>query len=395
VRKIVAGFGIALLATAVVVAQDAPQGRAAGGGRQGGGNAGGDGRQGAGAGAGGRGGGEATAEQWAKPNAEAQKWISEAKRIAGNDPDLMFDAGVFCQAGRGASNQNRATVGVPNSEPKLQPYPAPNPAQVVGVQRMFDNFYWVGNTGIGAWIITSDDGYIVYDAMNNAADARDIIVPAMQKAGLDPKNIKYLVFGHYHGDHTGGGRYLQRISGAKAIQHWSDWDLYLQPYQAAGGRQGRGGAALTDPDDRTPMTRDVEATDGMEITIGNRQKVTATLYQMTGHTPGSMAMIVPVRYQNREHPILIVTAGNAFNNINAYIGGYEHIWDIAIKRRVESVMQAHPNTNMNLLARTKYVHDNYPPARNPLLYGAERTEKYLNIVRACSRAHMALIGMTQ
>jgi len=143
------------------------------------------------------------------------------------------------------------------------------------------------------------------------------------------------------------------------------------------------------------MTRDIEATDGMEITVGNRQKVTATLYQMTGHTPGSMAMIVPVRYQNREHPILIVTAGNAFNNINAFIGGYEHIWDIAIKRRVESVMQAHPNTNMNLLARTKYVHDNYPPAKNPLLYGAERTEKYLNIVRACSRAHMALIGMTQ
>ena len=28
------------------------------------------------------------------------------------------------------------------------------------------------------------------------------------------------------------------------------------------------------------------------------------------------------------HPILIVMAGNAFNNINAFIGGYEHIWDI-------------------------------------------------------------------
>ncbi len=217
----------------------------------------------------------------------------------------------------------------------------------------------------------------------------------MLKAGLDPKKIKYLVFGHYHGDHTGGGRYLQKISGAKAIQHWSDWDLYLAPYQAAGGRQGRGNTPIQDPDDREPMTRDIEATDGMEITIGNRQKVTATLYQMTGHTPGSMAMIVPVRYQNREHPILIVTAGNAFNNINAMIGGYEHIWDIGIKRRVESVMQAHPNTNMNTLARTKYVAETYPPAKNPLLYGAERTEKYINIVRTCTRAWMVASGMTQ
>jgi metallo-beta-lactamase class B len=350
------------------------------------------GRQG---GAGGRGGGEATAEQWANPNPEAQKWIAEAKRLAGNDPDLMFDAGVFCQAGRGASNQNRATVGVPNSEPKLQSYPAPNPAQVLGIQRLFDNFYWVGNTGIGAWIITSDDGYIVYDAMNNTADARDIIVPAMEKAGFDPKKIKYLVFGHYHGDHAGGGRYLQKLSGAKAVMHWADWELYLRAFRTPGGTAGFVRTGSPAPEDLEPMTRDIEATDGMQITIGNRQKVTATLYQMTGHTPGSLAMIVPVRYQNREHPILIVTAGNAFNNINAFIGGYEHVWDIGIKQRVESVMQAHPNTNMNLLARTKYVNDNYPPAKNPLLYGAERTEKYLNIVRACSRAHMALIGMTQ
>jgi len=57
-------------------------------------------------------------------------------------------------------------------------------------------------------------------------------------------------------------------------------------------------------------------------------------------------------------------------------------------------MQAHPNTNMNLLARTKYVNDNYGKMpRNPLLYGADRTAKYLNIVRACSRAFISLTNM--
>jgi len=236
VRRVVGGVGIAFVAAVVMQAQavppqgDTPTGR--GGGRGAGAQA---------AGGVGRGAGEATAAQWANPSPEAKKWIDEAYRIAGTDPDLKFDAGVFCQAGRGASNENRATVGVPASDPKLLPYPAPSPAQVLGMQRLFDNFYWVGNTGIGAWIITSDDGYIVYDSMNNTADARDIIVPAMEKAGMDPKKIKYLVFGHYHGDHTGGGRYLQKISGAKAVQHWADWELYLRPYQAQGGRQGRGG----------------------------------------------------------------------------------------------------------------------------------------------------------
>ena len=411
VKKLLGGLGTSVLMAALVIAQapQAPAGGGAGAGRGAGAGAGGGqgagggrgGGRGAGAaagdqagGGGGRGGGEATAAQWASPNPEAAKWIAEAKKIAGNDPDLIFDEGIFCQAGRGANGENRATVGVPNSEPKLQPFGAPNPPQVLGMQRLFDNFYWVGQTGIGAWIITSDNGYIVYDAMNNTADARDIIVPAMVKAGMDPKNIKYLIFGHYHGDHTGGGRYLQKISGAKAVMHWADWELYLRPYQAANRpTTGRGGQPL-DPDDMVPMTRDIDATDGMEITIGNRQKVTVTIYQMTGHTPGSLGMIVPVRYENRDHPILIVTAGNAFPNINAFIGGYEHIWDIGIQRKVESVMQAHPNTNMNLLARTKYVNDNYGKMpKNPLLYGPERTARYINIVRACSRAHIALTGM--
>ena len=77
------------------------------------------------------------------------------------------------------------------------------------------------------------DGVLILDyPVEEAGPLRARVV----KAGLDPKNIKYLVFGHYHGDHTGGGRYLQRISGAKAVQHWSDWDAYLRPYQAPGGR---------------------------------------------------------------------------------------------------------------------------------------------------------------
>ena len=107
-------------------------------------------------------------------------------------------------------------------------------------------------------------------------------------------------------------------------------------------------------------------------------------------------MVVPVKYQGRVHPILIITAGNAFDNINAMIGGYEHIWKIGLDRKVESVMQAHPNTNMNTLARTKYVHENYGKIpRNPLLYGPERTAKYIEIVRACTRGWMVATGMTQ
>jgi glyoxylase-like metal-dependent hydrolase (beta-lactamase superfamily II) len=74
--------------------------------------------------------------------------------------------------------------------------------------------------------------------MNNTADARDIIVPAMEKAGWIEED-QVLIFGHYHGDHTGGGR--QKISGAKAVQHWADWELYLRPYQQRAAQAAAGG----------------------------------------------------------------------------------------------------------------------------------------------------------
>ena len=384
-----------LTATLIVAQAPAPQPPAAPAGRGAGPAEGG--RQG---GAGGRG---ATylpsEEQWAAMSPKAKEYVDKARAIAADDPELRFDFGIFCKASGGAQNNDRATVGVPDSEPKLQPYPAPSPAVVVGGQRLFDNFYWIGNTGIGAWLITSNDGYIMFDTMNSEEDARDIILPEMKKLKLDPMKIKFLVFGHNHFDHTGGGEYIQRMTGAKAVMHRDDWEIYLKSTGRGGGRgRGRGApadAAAPAPAPAPPpaplpkMKRDIDATDGMTLKVGD---VTATIFQMTGHTPGSIGMVVPVRYQGRQHPILLITAGSDVHNREAFVGGYEHIWDEAIKMKVESVMQSHPNTNMNLLARTKYVHENYPPAKNPLLYGAARTERYLNIVRNCTLARMEILG---
>jgi metallo-beta-lactamase class B len=419
-KKIFFGFGTAVVAATILSAQTppAPQAGAQDAGAR-------DTQAGPGRG-GGRGGGSPklpTDAQWAAMPAKAKEYVDKARALAGDDPDLQFDFGIFCRASGGSQNQDRATIGVPNSEPKLTAFPAPSPAQVLGGQRLFDNFYWIGNTGIGAWLITSDDGYILFDSMNSEDDARDIIVPAIKKLNLDPMKIKFMVFGHNHFDHTGGGEYMQRLTGAKAIMARDDWDIYLRaPARGAGGggRGARGGAdasaqgtsagpqaaggrgAAAAPQGAAPpaapsasapkMRRDIDATDGMEITIGNKQKVTATIFEMTGHTPGSIGMVVPVRYQGREHPILLVTAGTDINNRAEFIGGYEHIWDMGIKMKVESVMQDHPNTNMNLLARTKYVNDNYPPAKNPLLYGAERTARYINIMRNCTLARMEILG---
>ena len=388
-RRILAGVGASVLAAMLVHAQagSAPQAPPQGAGRQGGG------RQGRGGGSG----NYPTKEQWDAMPPSAKAYVDKTTALAGNDPDLQFDQSIFCQADGGASNTARANLGVPNNEPKLQPYGAPSPKVSLGGQHLFDNFYWFGDTGVGAFLVTTPDGYILWDALNNEDEAMNVLVPSMKKFGLDPAKIKYMVFGHYHGDHTGGGEYIQRMYHPKVIMGRDDWPLYMKTIGSF-GRGGRGRAGGDTPDAPAPaqtgapvktMTHDIDAVDGMVIQVGDTKM---QIFQMTGHTPGSIGAVVPVKWHGQSHPILIVTAGSDIPNRASMVGGYEHIWDEAIKLKVESVMQDHPNTNMNLLARTKYVNDHYPPAKNPLLYGAARTERYINIMRNCTLARMDVLG---
>ena len=216
---------VAVIGAILVIAQDVAPPSAS---PQQGGTATGRGR--------GRGGDSAflpTQTQW-DSNQKTQEYVAEAKAIAADDPDLQFDEGVFCKASGGATNQDRATIGVPNSTPHLAAFPSPNPPQNLGLYRLFDNFYWIGDSGVGAWLITSSDGYILFDTLNTPDEARDVLVASMQKAGLDPARIRYVVFGHFHLDHTGGGQYIQSHYHPTMIMGRDDWDLYFHMDDAIG-----------------------------------------------------------------------------------------------------------------------------------------------------------------
>ena len=49
--------------------------------------------------------------------------------------------------------------------------------------------WFVGPTSQGAFVITTSDGLILLDTLNNTQEARDILLPSMQKAGLDPTQV--------------------------------------------------------------------------------------------------------------------------------------------------------------------------------------------------------------
>ena len=61
-----------------------------------------------------------------------------------------------------------------------------------------------------------------------------IVIGGMKKLGLDPKNIKYLLVSHAHGDHIGGAEMLQSRYGIRVVMGGLDWDVvekYPNGYQ--------------------------------------------------------------------------------------------------------------------------------------------------------------------
>ena len=56
-------------------------------------------------------------------------------------------------------------------------------------------------------------------------NSEELIVGGMQKLGLDPKPIKYVIISHAHGDHIGGAKMIQARYGARMVMGAPDWKM--------------------------------------------------------------------------------------------------------------------------------------------------------------------------
>ena len=82
--------------------------------------------------------------------------------------------------------------------------------------QLFDDFYYVGRTDVGAWVLKTSAGLVLFDTLNNPEEAANIVVPGMRKLGLDPDQIKLVVLTHSHNDHSGGMPYF-RAKGVRVM----------------------------------------------------------------------------------------------------------------------------------------------------------------------------------
>lgn len=241
--------------------------------------------------------------------------------------------------------------------------------------KVFDNLYFVGGKLHSSWALTTKDGIILFDTIY-PYNSEELIIGGMQKVGLDPKNIKYVLISHAHGDHIGGAEMLQTRYGVRVVMGGADWDLvakYPNRYKTMAPK------------------RDIVATDGMKITLG---ETTVTTWLTPGHTPGTLSYTFTVL--DRGKPVNVAySGGTAFNFVNntpdpgiknfqTYIDSQKHIAAKAAATGATVLLSNHSefdnafNKNRMLAGRGDGPH--------PYELGADWVQRYFQVMQSCARA---------
>lgn len=288
----------------------------------------------------GGGAGDPTPEQFAA-SAEAQAIVANAKRIAG--ADLASEVNRFC-------TWNATAVVPPGNSPEMV--------------QVFDNVWYATTGSVGAWVIRTSAGIILWDTLNSEDEAKNIIEAGMRRFNLNPADIRVIVIGHYHNDHTGGLEYFQRMYNPTIYMGKLDWDVMMN---------------------MTPrVRRGLDVRDGQKLTLGD---TTITLFLLPGHTPGSVSGIFAGRYQGRLVNVLNLTASRF--STYASLAPFQRIFDEGKRAKVESVVQVHPEINMLKTATIAALRQYPVSGPHPMLYTPEKAARYMDVELECGRARIA------
>lgn len=307
-------------------------------------------------------------------DAEIEVALRSAKNAAGTE--FLGTLSRICllpaSGGENTSDNVPAYVTDPSRVPPRESWYV-EPAQV------FDNLYFVGSQAHSSWALTTSEGIIIIDTLY-PYNSREAIVGGMEKLGLNPEDIRYVVISHAHGDHIGGAQILQERFNATVVMGEADWALvekYPRRYTSMAPTRTSG--------------RGLVGYDGMKLTLGD---TTVNIWETPGHTPGTLSYTFTVR--DHGMPVNVAySGGTAFNFVNntpipgianfqTYIESQQHIAQAAAASHATVLLSNHSefdnavNRNRMLAGRGTGPH--------PYVVGEDLVQRYFVVMEGCARA---------
>lgn len=302
--------------------------------------------------------------------------LAAAQRAAGLDyPGLLARVCIVPPTGGDAAAGRRRAGGVngltaPAAAPREERVP-PRSEWYQEPRQIFDNLYWVGNLRNNAWVIKTSAGLIVVDTLFHYTVEAEI-VDGIKKLGMNPRDIKYVLITHGHGDHDEGARILQDL-GARIVMSAADWDLMLKGTPLPGGNP----------------KRDMVATDGQKLTLGD---TSVTIYVTPGHTDGTLSFIFPVKDHGMTR-VVAYSGGTAYNfprsvpRFEAYINTQKRFARIAADARATVMLSNHSEFDSGSM-KARMVSTMMTGEDNPFVI-KDGVQRYHTVLIECAEAEKA------
>ncbi len=141
--------------------------------------------------------------------------------------------------------------------------------------RVFGSTYWVGTAGLGAVLITSEEGHVLIDGALPESAPR--ILESIRSLGFRIEDVRVILNSHTHYDHAGGIAALQRASGARVVARGPSAAVLERGAPGPDDPQYR--SALPFP----PVARVDVVADGDTVRVG---PLALVAHATPGHTPG-------------------------------------------------------------------------------------------------------------
>ncbi|PWU00131.1 MAG: hypothetical protein C5B51_25670, partial [Terriglobia bacterium] len=293
--------------------------------------------------------------------------IAAAKTAAGEDFQSLFQFQCY-GPGPGGLRGGQAP-GTPRASAPRQPGPPDRSTWYAEPVKVFDNLYFLGQSEYSVWAITTSEGIIVLDTIFDYS-VEDEVVAGMKKLGLDAADIKYAIVSHPHPDHDGGARFLQEHYGTRVIMSPADWDVL--------DRRTNG----------TKPKRDIEATDGQKLTLGD---TTLTLFITPGHTPGTISTVIPVKDNGTPH-LAALWGGVGLNpdteSVKNYIRSAQRFSGIVRQAGADIILSNHTDwdrSKINLPMLAKRAPGSSP---NPYIVRNAKVLNFLKVAEECATARV-------
>jgi metallo-beta-lactamase class B len=295
--------------------------------------------------------------------------LAAAKKAAGFDfPGLLA---ALCIAPRNAPppdvppappTSSRARARAPDRAVFTSPYAEP--------ARVFDDVYFVGTKDRSSWALTTSEGIILIDTAFEY-EAEEVIVGGLEKLGLDPATVKYVLISHAHPGEVGGAKLMQDRFGSRIVMGEGDWEMIDKSVNLFPNGKPK---------------RDIAVTDNREITLGDR---TVSLVPMPGHTPGTVSMIFQVKDKGTPRAVAF-SGGTEFNFVNdvphfdTYIASAQR-FAAAAAAAGATILMTNQSEYDGAAAKIRMLASRGAGEPHPLDLGADSVQRYFKVVDECAQ----------